>query len=309
MSKIVIVLNLIFILSCAGFSNLSPIVREQIHMGTKVRISGLTHLKDSEKAFKAINKVDKTLSTYLVDSPIVELNNGQTVVLTNSLKKYLEASAQMQVKTNYLFDPSLGGFTTSFKTHKNYTPGFKTLSLSQLLQGSQAKYIKLPEGVKLDFGGIGKGIALWEASSVLKNNKENFMIKISGDIYCNKPCEIVIEKPYESSKSFKFKTCKEKMTISTSGNYRNFIKNRKNNHLLDPKSKKSQQTTASVTVVTTEEPYVADALATALAVAKDKKQRQKLISQFKASYIHVSNKKEYEFGQSQEEYFCDLDYS
>lgn len=309
MSKIILVLNILLLCSCVGLSSSSPILREQIHMGTKVRISGLKDLQDYEKAFKAINKVDKILSTYKVDSPIVQLNNGKSVALTKSLKKYLQASALMQKKTEHLFDPSLGGFTTAFKGHSHYNQGHKTLDLHSLLENTKSSTIQLPDGVRLDFGGIGKGIALWEAANVLKNNSENFVIKISGDIYCNKPCRIEIEKPFEASKSFNFETCKDKMTISTSGNYRNFIKNRQKNHLLNPKSKKSQQTTASVTVVTSEAPYVADALATALAVAETKQQRQQLIKIFKASYIHFSNDEEYEYGFNKKNYFCKLNYN
>lgn len=306
MSKNILILNVIFLVSCAAISNSSYLSREQIHMGTNVQISGLSDLNDFERAFHAINKVDKTLSTYKINSPIVHLNKGKKVVLSKNLKKYLEVSALMQKKTNFLFDPSLGGFTTSFKTHNNYRSSKSTLNLNDFLKETSSKFIKLPKGVKLDFGGIGKGIGLWEVANVLKNNKEYFVVKISGDIYCNKPCKIVIEKPLKVSKVIKFKTCKDEMTISTSGNYRNFKKNEKVNHLLNPKSKKSQQTTASVTVVTSEAPYVADALATALAVAHNKQQREQLINKFHASYIHISNMNSYEFGKNKEQYFCHL---
>ncbi|MCH2534102.1 MAG: FAD:protein FMN transferase [Bdellovibrionales bacterium] len=304
MSKVILIFTL-FLVSCTTFEKPKRLVRSQIHMGTKVSISGLKQIHDFDQAFNAIAKVDQTLSTYIKNSPVVRLNKGEKVLITSDFKDYLELSAYMQKQTHYLFDPTIGGFTTDFKNHNNYTSSSKNINLQKILNNASDALV-LPKDVRLDFGGIGKGFALWEVTKLFQESEDPFTVKLSGDIYCHKPCRISVDKPVLESKKISFSTCSDKVSISTSGNYRNFIKNKNKNHLLHPHTGQSQQKTASITVVTVEPPYVADALATALAVAKDNGERNKIIKNFKASYIHISNNKTYEYGPNYNHYFCSV---
>ena len=61
------------------------------------------------------------------------------------------------------------------------------------------------------------------------------------------------------------------MAVSTSGNYERYIKNKTHNHLIDPKTGKSQQHYASITLVDVRDNTRIDALATAVSIMDEKK--------------------------------------
>ena len=81
----------------------------------------------------------------------------------------------------------------------------------------------------------------------------------------------------------------EGMAISTSGNYERYVKSIKHNHLINPKSKRSQQDIASMTLYSKEySNAILDALATALSVMPHDKRIELLSTLPTIAYIFVT---------------------
>jgi thiamine biosynthesis lipoprotein len=68
-----------------------------------------------------------------------------------------------------------------------------------------------------------------------------------------------------------FKTTKKNLGISTSGNYRRYVKSKENNHLINPKKKQSQKYFISVTLIGELDSADLDAYTTAACVMPLKK--------------------------------------
>ena len=89
---------------------------------------------------------------------------------------------------------------------------------------------------------------------------------MSGDIRCLDICSMAIQNPFGEGTMAEFTTKVSNTAISTSGNYRRFIKSKENNHLIDPKRKTSQQLFASITLLSHGSNSDIDAYATAASV-------------------------------------------
>ena len=94
----------------------------------------------------------------------------------------------------------------------------------------------------------------------------NARVALSGDIRCLGVCEININNPFADEPLLHFFTTNEEMAISTSGNYNRFVGTEKNNHLINPKTKQSQNTFISITLISTLPNSDIDAYATAASV-------------------------------------------
>ena len=68
-----------------------------------------------------------------------------------------------------------------------------------------------------------------------------------------------------------FQTKDINLGITTSGNYNRYVKDKSNNHLINPNTKKSQQNFASITLVGDIKSSALDAYATAASVMPKKK--------------------------------------
>jgi thiamine biosynthesis lipoprotein len=76
--------------------------------------------------------------------------------------------------------------------------------------------------------------------------------------------------------------------VSTSGNYERYIKNKTHNHLIDPKTRKSQQQYASITLIDTKDNTRIDALATAVSVMEEEK-AIRMLENLKIGYVLILN--------------------
>ena len=130
----------------------------------------------------------------------------------------------------------------------------------------------LSEGIKVDLGGMGKGFAIDKVSEYLiAKGIKKAIVSASGDIRCFKSCKINIQDPYSDGIMLSFQTRDINLGITTSGNYNRYIKDKSNNHLINPNTKKSQQNFASITLVGDIKSSALDAYATAATVMPKKK--------------------------------------
>jgi thiamine biosynthesis lipoprotein len=136
---------------------------------------------------------------------------------------------------------------------------------------NQTVFLK-QKGMRIGFGGIGKGYAADQAKNILKNNGvENGIVNASGDLITwgkqpsDKPWTIGIANPNTKTPFSYFEI--SNMAVATSGNYEKFaiINGIKYSHTIDPNSGKPVKGIKSVTTICPNA-ELADAIATPIMV-------------------------------------------
>jgi len=150
--------------------------------------------------------------------------------------------------------------------------------------------VTLLPGTIIDLGGIGKGYAVDLAVDFLKQKRvANAVVAASGDIGCLGECTIEIQDPFHPNGHIaKIKSTLPRLAVSTSGNYERYVKNKTNNHLIDPKTGQSQQRYASITLIDTADNTRIDALATAVSVM-DEKKAIAMLKKLHIAYVLIQN--------------------
>lgn len=122
-----------------------------------------------DSAFAEIERWDRILSLYKAESEASALNRSAgagPVKVSSDLYAAVEASLRLARDTGGAFDPTL-----------------RRAGWSAVRLDPRAQTIDLPAGMRLDFGGIGKGWALDKAGAVLrKAGVERALINFGGQV-------------------------------------------------------------------------------------------------------------------------------
>ncbi len=269
---------LLFVVLFSSILESSTTTRTQIIMGTYITISVQEQDKKFiQDAFDIFNDIDRSISSYNQASPIYKLNKEKTAFINNYAYEALLLSENYYEKTDGYFDITIGSITKDLyrfgekqriphaKELENASVNFKGLVFTE-------HKASLEEKIKVDLGGMGKGFAVDKVSDFFKTkNVQNAVIAASGDIRCFNTCPIDIQNPYEEGVLLSFRTIKKDTGVTTSGNYNRYVESTKNNHLINPKSKLSQEKFISITLISNLPSSDLDAYATAASVMPIKK--------------------------------------
>ncbi len=300
----ILLLAFLFI-TCNADSQL--IQRTKVLMGTFVSLSiGKEHKELLKPSFEIIKSVDNSLSTYKKNSPIFQLNYNKHTLLDRYSYESLKLSLQYYKETNGYFNIAIGVITKDL-----YRFGEKERVVSKIALKRSSTSIKalkfdeheafLGNGVKIDLGGMGKGFAADKVSEFLLQNKvKKAVIALSGDIRCIGSCKISINNPLDATHPLATFLMKNS-GVSTSGNYNRYVENTKHNHLINPKTKESEQKFISITLVSKLPSATLDAYATAASVMPIKKAYAFLNSQ-KLGYIILQADKKLSISKNIAEY-------
>jgi len=251
--------------------------RSKVLMGTFVSISiDKQHKVLIEPSFNILKRVENSLSSYKKDSPIAILNKKKETKLDNYSYEALKLSLEYYRQTNAYFDIAIGKITkdlyrfggqervaTTKELEKSNT------SINGLKFNKDKAYIN--EKIKIDLGGMGKGFGVDKVIEFLKQKgTTKAVIALSGDIRCIGRCKIAVNNPLNSKKPLAFFSMKNS-GVSTSGTYNRYVKSEKYNHLINPKTKHSEQTFLSVTLISNLPSSMLDAYATGASVMPMKK--------------------------------------
>ncbi len=252
--------------------------RTQVIMGTFITITvDEKETSALQNGFEIFKDVDASLSTFNHDAVIYKLNRDKKVLLNQYAYEALVLSSNYYKATDGYFDITIGSLTKDA-----YKFGDKPeIPSAQLVNDSEVDFTKLyfdkheariADGIKLDFGGMGKGFAVDKVGSYfLSQGIDSAVIAASGDIRCLNFCSIEINNPFHEKNLASFRTSQKNLGISTSGNYNRYAKEIKNNHLINPKTKKPQLKFVSITLIGTMLSSDLDAYATAVSVMPIKK--------------------------------------
>ncbi len=307
-----IFIMLVVFLSISIALNAQMITRTKVLMGTFVHISTDELNKDYiQKSFELINDIDLSLSSYNKNAQIYKLNHEKKSSLNNYTYEALSLSKKYYKQSDGYFDITIGSITKDLYAfgEEEHLPSIKKLkgavvNFKGLVFDKNMAY--LDENIKVDLGGMGKGYAVDKVAEYLKRNDvKQAVIAASGDIRCLDICKIDVDNPFSDIALLSFTTSKKDMGISTSGNYNRYVKSVKNNHLINPKTKLSQEKFISITLISHMPSSNLDAYATAASVMPIKK-AYKFLNNFELAYVVLQSDGELIFSKNFSQYTRNL---
>ena len=261
-------------------------------MGNRFEISILANEENFananiDLAVAEISRIEKLLTTFSNDSVTFQINENagiQPVVVPKEVFDLIFRCQMISKMTQGAFDISYGSIDKKFWNFDlNMTSlpdkdvAKKTVELINyeniiLNKNDQTVFLK-NKGMRIGFGGIGKGYAAECAKKILKQNGiESGIVNAAGDLTAwgyqenGEAWTIGIANP--NKKESVFSTFNITNTsVATSGNYEKFvlIDGKKYSHTIDPKTGYPISGIKSVTIIA-ENAEIADALATPVTV-------------------------------------------
>lgn len=240
-----------------------------------------------EKAVFEIQRIEQLLSTYRPDSQTNQINEMagiSPVIVDAEVFELIQRAQRISDLTQGAFDLTYGSMDKSlwnFDQKMTQLPSPELAKKSvQLIDYQQVEldihnksvFLK-KKGMRLGFGGIGKGYAADRAKALLVSlGFQHGLVNASGDLCAwgnkenGKPWSIGVVHPDQSDQIIAHFDLKNS-SVATSGNYEKFvvIDGKKYSHTIDPNTGYPIQGIKSVTVFA---PFaeLADALTTPIAV-------------------------------------------
>jgi len=238
--------------------------------------------KEIDSVFQVINQ---SMSTYIPDSDISKINDGDTTVVVDTMfKEVFELSTQVYKKSDGYFDPSVGVLANAW----GFGPG-KQIQLDSIKIDSLLNFVgwnkvhlspngtikKLHPEIRFDFNAIAKGYAIDRLGVLLDNREiENYLVEVGGEVLTkghntvtDKDWTVGIDNPNNVLQrgTSAIITLKNK-ALASSGNYRKFRidpeTGEKYVHTIDPKTGYTKNSRVLASSVLASNCAIADAYAT-----------------------------------------------
>ena len=264
-------------------------LKKQFHlMGNHFEITAISEdpmLSDEgiEAAADEIRRIERLLTTFKDDSETNLINRYAgiaPVVVSDETFGIIERSTRISSVTQGAFDITYGSMDKRFwnfdTTMKALPPksvarkAVKLINYKNIILDREHKTVMLKqEGMRIGFGGIGKGYAAEKAKKVMQQmGIKSGVVNASGDLTAwgyqpsGKPWTIGIVKPDGSGEVFSYLNITN-MAVATSGNYEKFIMidGKRYSHTIDPRTGFPVRGIKSVTIITPNA-ELADAMAT-----------------------------------------------
>lgn len=261
-------------------------------MGNRFEISILANDEDFantniDLAVAEISRIEKLLTTFSNDSVTFQINENagiQPVVVPKEVFDLIFRCQMISKMTQGAFDISYGSIDKKFWNFDlNMTSlpdkdlakkAVELINYENIILNEKDKTVFLKnKGMRIGFGGIGKGYAAECAKKILQQNGiESGIVNAAGDLTAwgyqenGEAWTIGIADP--NKKESVFSTFNITNTsVATSGNYEKFviIDGKKYSHTIDPKTGYPISGIKSVTIIA-ENAEIADALATPVTV-------------------------------------------
>ncbi len=240
-----------------------------------------------EAGVKEIRRIEALLTTFSDQSETNKINENagiRPVVVSQEIIDLIMRAKKISDVTQGAFDISYGSVDKSlwnFDTHMTALPDKKTAKKSVRLinyknievdSANHTVFLK-EKGMRIGFGGIGKGYAAEMAKLVMKRmGVESGVVNASGDLTAwgtqpnGIPWTIGIANPNLAREIFSYMNITD-MAVATSGNYEKYvmIDGKRYSHTIDPKTGLPVSGIKSVTIISSNA-EVADAMATPVTI-------------------------------------------
>lgn len=264
--------------------------REFLAMGTRLRArvrapSRAEGLAVLEEVRRSVGRMDGLLSTWRSDTPLARLNAApvdRAVPLSDELVSLLREARAWSRRTDGAFDPVTGSLVKAWGLRDRgrrpseaeleralAASGFGVLSLDPEARTATRRR----EGVRVDAGGFGKGVALRRARRVLRSwGVTEAYLSFGGQVLAlgggedGRGWEVPVAHPARRDRTVALLRISGR-SVATSGASERFVRVRGEivGHVLDPRTGAPVPPWGSVTVVA-EDAVAADVLSTALFV-------------------------------------------
>lgn len=238
-------------------------------------------------AIEEIKRIEKLLTTFSTDSITYQINENagiKPILVTDEVFNLIKRCQMISQMTQGAFDISYGGIDkkfwnfdlkmTSLPDSDTAKKSVELINYQNIILDEEKKtvFLKL-KGMRIGFGGIGKGYAAEMAKKILlENGVENGIVNASGDLSAwghqenGKNWTIGVADPNHRNEIFSTFNITN-TAVATSGNYEKFVMigNQKYSHTIDPKTGYPVRGIKSVTIIA-QNAEIADALATPVTV-------------------------------------------
>ena len=283
-------LGLVFVLlgGCAE----APSLREHVYQGgalgtsysIKVFTADTTDLQPAiDSVFRVVNQ---SLSTYLPDSDISRINNGDSGVQVDKMfAEVFKMSVEIYQQTEGYFDPTVGILVDAWGFGPGPSLDMDSARVDSLLQFVGLGKVRLtPDyriamqqpGMRLDFNAIAKGYTVDRLGVMLEDKgAADYLIEVGGELRTlginqlkEQPWVVGIDDPQvlEGRKIKQIITLRDR-SMASSGNYRKFrvdsISGKKYVHTIDPRTGYTKDSKILAVSVLAETCMRADGFATA----------------------------------------------
>lgn len=240
-----------------------------------------------DKAIAEIQRIEKLLTTYDENSQTNQINLAagiHPVKVDEEVFDLISRSIRISELTQGAFDISYGSIDKrlwNFDSNMTALPDPQTARQmvrlinyrNIILNRADLTVLLKEKGMRIGFGGIGKGYAAEKAKLVLKQwGVKSGIVNAAGDLTTwgvqpdGKPWTIGIASPDQQQQLFSYLEISD-AAIATSGNYEKFVilDGRKYSHTIDPKTGLPVKGIKSVTIISPNA-EIADAMATPVMV-------------------------------------------
>ena len=242
-----------------------------------------------KKLENRISELDNLLSTGKADSEVSRLNDTGKAVLSETSISLVKKSLELNKQTGGLFDITiyplmeLWGFPTKnyrIPSDKEIKATLKNVGSDKIIFDENTGKISFKnKGMKIDFGGIGKGYITDELVKILTDEGvESAIINLGGNVFgLNKKPDgslwnVAIRDPDEPENYMAAIRIGNSAVITSGGYERYFEENGKiYHHILNPKTGKPSDSNLKSVSIVSKNATLADALSTSLFIMGEKK--------------------------------------
>ncbi|AFK04695.1 ApbE family lipoprotein [Emticicia oligotrophica DSM 17448] len=240
-----------------------------------------------DEAIAEVSRIEKLLTTFNNDSQTNQINANAGIMpvkVDQEVFDIIQRSLRISVLTDGAFDITYGSIDkrfwnfdrtmTALPDPETAKETIKLINYRNVILDSQNLTVFLKEkGMRIGFGGIGKGYAAERAKQLLiRNGVKSGIINAAGDLTTwgnqpnGKPWIIAVADPDAQNQAFSFLNISD-VAVATSGNYEKFviIDGKKYSHTIDPKTGYPVSGIKSVTIICPNA-ELADAMATPITV-------------------------------------------
>ncbi len=264
-------------------------------MGTRFEIIAVgSNSKLAEESIQAavdeITRIEKLISSWDPNSQTSEVNRNagiKPVVVDHELFQLIKRSKKISELTDGVFDISFASLDQIWKfdgsmkelpTMEKLKESVSKINYNNIILDDKTSSVFLKnKGMKIGFGGIGKGYAANKAKKIMVElGIDNGVVNASGDLNSwgkqkdGNDWGIAITDPNDKSKNIAWINICDK-SIVTSGNYEKFVSINGVNytHIINPKTGMPVSETKSVTIISPDA-ELGDALSTSVFILGEK---------------------------------------
>ncbi|HHX59007.1 MAG TPA: FAD:protein FMN transferase [Candidatus Moranbacteria bacterium] len=252
---------------------------EKVFFGLNTVITFKGPSSVAEAARRLINEYENLLSVTLETSEIYKINTQNTSTVSDITADALKAAINVSKITEGAFDFTLLPISQAWGFTSSEYRVLSSTQLATLLEKTgwervvvSENEVFIPEGFRIDLGGIAKGIITDRIAELLsEKNVDGALISMGGNIYAHgtnngKKWNIAIRDPFSSGTVGSIKV--SDTAVITSGGYeRKFvIDSVEYHHILDPNTGMPARSGLSAVTIISKNAALADGLSTGIFV-------------------------------------------